>query len=76
MGILFGVFVYFLSKVWLVLFVYEVSIFYSGIFDIWSKFASEIFQQVDQIGPMVSQGMPTSVQGGAPQSFRKTGRNK
>ena len=34
----------------------------SGISEIWSNLAINIFQQIDQIGPRVPQGRPTSVQ--------------
>ena len=48
----------------------------AGIFDIWTNFASEMLQEINKIGPRMSQGKPTLVQGGTPQRFRKTGRKK
>ena len=65
-----------LLKVWLVPFVYEVSKSCSGIFDIWSKLASELYKKVEKIRPRVHQGMPKPVQGGTPQRFRITGRKQ
>ena len=37
-------------------FVYEVSKLWSGIFDIWNKFAPKIYQQVKRIGLRMHQG--------------------
>ena len=46
------------------------------IFEIGSKFASKIFQQIDSTGRRVPQRRPTSVQGGTPQWFPQTGREQ
>ena len=48
----------------------------SGIFEIWSKVAINIFQKYDKIRRRVPQGRPKLVQGDTPQRFRKTGRKK
>ena len=65
-----GIFVF--LKVWLVLFVYEVS----KCFDMWSKAAPNIFQHVDTIGPRVPHRMPKSVQAGAPPEVPKNRSDK
>ena len=43
----------------------------SGMFEIWSKCVTEIFQEGDKTGPRVSQGRPISVQGGTPGGSEK-----
>ena len=47
-----------------------------GIFENWSNFETEIYQNVDKIKSMEPLRSPTSVQGGTPQRFRKQIANK
>ena len=43
----------------------------SEVFEFWSKLATEIFQEGNNIGPRVSQGRPQSVQGGTPRGSER-----
>ena len=55
---------------------YELSKRYFETFVIWGKMVLKINQNVKSIAPGVPEGRPTSVQWGALQTFRTTGRKK